>query len=431
MPSFPLPKEDLSFQPPEVIRAEQERLLNEQIDYCRRKSPFYRQALDKLPRRRFRLEDLQEFPFTSKHDLHQRNDDFIAASRQEIADIVFTSGTTGRPCKIAYTVSDLQRLAYSDATGFRATGMTPDDIALITCTLDRCFIAGLAYYRGVVQMGGSAIRNGLNTLESHAEIMANVHPEAIVGVPSFLVKLGEYLVGNGYDLSSVRTLVCIGEPLRNRELKLTPLGERLERLFPGAAHSTYASSEMVTSFTECSARAGGHPPADIAVVEIVDEAGKPLAPGEVGEVVVTPLQVTGMPLLRFRTGDVSFQVPEEHCSCGRNTLRLGPILGRKAQMLKMRGTTLFPISFFSVLDEMEEVAEYYMEVSGTALSDEVKIFAAVKYPDCTAERIAAKLYGRVRIHVPVEIVTVESARAKVFGKSRKPVRFFDLRKPLF
>ena len=153
--------------------------------------------------------------------------------------------------------------------------------------------------------------------------------------------------------------------------------------------------------------------------------------GEVGEVVVTPLQVTGMPLLRFRTGDVSFQVPEEHCSCGRNTLRLGPILGRKAQMLKMRGTTLFPISFFSVLDEMTEVAEYYMEVSGTALSDEVKIFAAVKAPGCTAEHIADRLYRRVRIHVPVELVTVEAARARVFGKSRKPVRFFDLRQPLF
>ena len=421
----------LDFAAPEAIRAEQTRLLNEHIDYCRKNSPYYRKLLRDLPEKPLALADLADLPTTGKADLAEHNDEFVALPREGIADISFTSGTTGNPCRICYSASDLERLGYNDAKGYIAAGMRPGDRVLLTCTIDRCFIAGLAYYRGVVQMGASAIRNGLNTLESHAEIMANVHPEAIVGVPSFLVKLGEYLVGNGYDLSSVRTLVCIGEPLRNRELKLTPLGERLERLFPGAAHSTYASSEMVTSFTECSARSGGHPPADLAVVEIVDEAGRPLAPGEVGEVVVTPLQVTGMPLVRFRTGDVSFQVPEEHCSCGRNTLRLGPILGRKAQMLKMRGTTLFPISFFSVLDEMEEVAEYYMEVSGTALSDEVKIFAAVKYPDCTAERIAAKLYGRVRIHVPVEIVTVEAARAKVFGKSRKPVRFFDLRKPLF
>ena len=76
---------------------------------------------------------------------------------------------------------------------------------------------------------------------------------------------------------------------------------------------------------------------------------------------------------------------------------------------------------------MKDVAEYYMEVSGCALSDEVKIFAAVKDPACTAEAIAEALYKRVRIHVPVELVDMETARQKVFGKSRKPVRFFDLR----
>ncbi|MBR4716759.1 MAG: phenylacetate--CoA ligase family protein, partial [Lentisphaeria bacterium] len=247
--------------------------------------------------------------------------------------------------------------------------------------------------------------------------------------PSFLAKLGEYLAETGYDTSSVHTLVCIGEPLRTRDLELTPLGRKLDRHFPGAAHSTYASSEIVTSFTECSACAGGHPPADLAVVEIVDPDGHPLPPGKVGEVVVTPLRVTGMPLIRFRTGDVSFLIPEERCSCGRNTRRLGPILGRKAQMLKIRGTTLFPNSFFTVLDSLEDVADYYMEVSGSALSDEVRVFAAVRDPGCTAQFISEQLYKRIRIHVPVEIIPYEDARAKISRQSRKPVRFFDLRTP--
>ena len=421
----------LDFAAPEVIRAEQTRLLNEHVAYCRRNSSYYRNLLRGVPEKPLTLESLAELPLTGKADLAEHNDEFVAVPREGVADISYTSGTTGKPCRICYSMNDLQRLGYNDAKGYLAAGMRAGDRVLLTCTIDRCFIAGLAYYSGVLQMGGAAIRNGLNTLESHLEIMEMAHPDAIVGVPSFLAKLGAALKGAGYDTSSVRHLVCIGEPLRRRDMTFTPLGERLEQYFPGAAHSTYASSEIVTSFTECTARAGGHPPADLAVVEIVGEDGQALPPGSIGEVVVTPLQVTAMPLLRFRTGDVSFQIPETDCPCGRHTLRLGPILGRKAQMLKMRGTTLFPNAFFTVLEGMDEVAEYYMEVSGTALSDEVRIFAAVTDPACTAEKIAERLYSRVRIHVPVELIPPEAARAKVFGKSRKPVRFFDLRGSMF
>ncbi len=418
----------LDFAEPAAIRAEQTRLLNEHVDYCRTHSPYYRRLLRDWPERPLTLEMLAELPTTGKAELAEHNLDFIAAPADRIADISFTSGTTGKPCQICYTENDLQRLGYNDARGYLAAGMRRGDRVLLTCTIDRCFIAGLAYYSGVVQMGGAAIRNGLNTLESHAEIMRMVRPDAIVGVPSFLVKLGAYLAEIGYDCGSVRTIVCIGEPLRSRELEPTPLGARLEAYFPGAAHSTYASSEMVTSFTECAIRSGGHPPADLAVVEILDDAGNVLPPGETGEVVVTPLQVTGMPLLRFRTGDVSFLVPEQHCGCGRNTFRLGPVLGRKAQMLKIRGTTLFPNSFFTVLDGIGAVAEYYMEVSGTALSDEVRIFVAPADESCSTAAIAEALYRRTRLHVPVEAVDPATARARVFGVSRKPVRFFDFRK---
>ena len=98
-------------------------------------------------------------------------------------------------------------------------------------------------------------------------------------------------------------------------------------------------------------------------------------------------------------------------------------------MLKIRGTMLFPISFFTVLDSLEDVSDYYMEVSGSALSDEVRVFAAVRNPDCTAQYISEQLYKRIRIHVPVEIIPIEQARMKISRQSRKPVRFFDLRTP--
>ena len=417
----------LDFEDPAAIREEQTRLLNEHVAYCRAHSPYYRRILADVPDRPVTPESLAELPLTGKNELTEFNDEFLAVPPGEVADISFTSGTTGTPCRICCSGHDLKRLGFNDAKGFLAAGMKPGDRVLLTCTIDRCFLAGLAYCSGVVQMGGAAIRNGLNTIESHAEIMRQSRPDAIVGVPSFLAKLGEHLAQVGYDASSLRTLVCIGEPLRNRDLALTPLGRKLEQFFPGTAHSTYASSEIVTSFTECSARAGGHAPAELGIVEIVDEDGNVLPPGSVGEVVVTPLQVTAMPLLRFRTGDVSFLIPETGCSCGRNTPRLGPILGRKAQMLKIRGTTLFPNSFFTVLDALEDVSESYLEVSGCALSDEIRVVASVRNPDCTAQFIAEQLYNRIRIHVPVALVPQDEARKKIFGTSRKPVRFFDLR----
>ena len=412
----------LAFRPLTEIRREQERLLNEHLEYCRRNSPFYRN----LPAKRFTLDSLSELPTTSKSDLAMRNGEFLAADESRLSDICFTSGTTGRPCRIAYTRSDLSRLAANDACGFLAAGMRDDDVVLTTCTLDRCFIAGMAYYSGVVRRGAAAIRNGLNTLDSHAEIFRSTKVTGIVGVPSFLAKLGAKLVADGIDSSSVRCVVCIGEPLRTRSMELTALGKRLESFWPGAVYSTYASTEIATSFTECSARSGGHAPAELAIVEIVDSQGKPLPPGEIGEVCVTPLGVEGMPLVRFLTGDVSFMVPGT-CSCGRNTPRLGPILGRRAQMLKVRGTTLFPSVFFNALDGCGLVEDYYLEVTGSELSDEVAVFAHLK-AGCDAASVAEAVYAKTRIHVRVTGASAEDVRAKVFGTSRKPVRFFDCRK---
>ena len=422
-------EKDYAFASASEVRKMQDYLLNEQIHYCMENSPYYRKLLKHIPDRTWDYESLVEIPTTSKSDLALHNEEFFAVGMRDISDICFTSGTTGTPCKIVYTASDIDRLGYNDATGFRASGMKPDDKVLLTCTIDRCFIAGLAYYNGAVKLGAAAIRNGLNSVASHAAIIEMMKVDAIVGVPSFVAKLGEYLETHGIDRSSIRNIVCIGEPIRTRDMKLTPLGERLEKLWPGAVHSTYASSEIVTSFTECGARCGGHPPADLAVVEILDEKGNRVPDGETGEVVVTPLGVAGMPLLRFRTGDISFLIPEK-CSCGRNTKRLGPILGRKAQMLKVHGTTLFPGAFFNILDGIPEVAEYYMEVGGSALSDEVTLFVACRSKSVEELELVEKLYSRTRIHVPVKEIPLELAVKRVFGTSRKPVRFFDLRKEM-
>ena len=156
--------------------------------------------------------------------------------------------------------------------------------------------------------------------------------------------------------------------------------------------------------------------------------GNSVPEGSAGEVVVTPLVVEGMPLIRFRTGDVSMLLTEE-CPCGRMSPRLGPIIGRKNQMMKVRGTTLYPQAVYSALDETPEVSEYYMVVTGKEdLSDEITIHVAVRDGSIAAETVADALQARLRVKPAVVVEPEEAVRQHVYSpKSRKPIRFTDNR----
>ena len=319
------------------------------------------------------------------------------------------------------------RLAYNEHRCFAAAGMKPDDVVLLTCTMDRCFIAGLAYYLGARSIGASAVRNGLNTIESHAEIIETLHPTILVGVPSFLRHLGLALRERGTDLSRVRKLICIGEPVRDRDFVISGLGRQIQEIWQADVHSTYGSSEIVSSFCECESLCGGHLLPDLACVEILDENGDPVPDGEPGELTLTTLQLTGMPLIRFRSGDITFKVSEP-CACGRRSARIGPILGRKAQQLKCKGTTLYPQVLYSVLDTAPEVADYYILVTGENLSDRIEAHVALKTPGSGFQDLSERLNAVCRMQIPIQVETAEAVRRQVFGVSRKPVRFVDRRK---
>jgi phenylacetate-CoA ligase len=288
----------------------------------------------------------------------------------------------------------------------------------------------LAYFLGIRSLGAAAIRNGQSSLESHAEIISSMSPSVIVGVPTFLKGLGLFLQRKAVDpaKAGVSKLICIGEPVRDRDLELLKIGRDLQITWQAEVFSTYASSEIVTSFSECPAQQGGHLHPDLAVAEIVDEDGEVLPPGAAGELVVTPLAVEGMPLIRFKTGDISFFM-DESCSCGRLSPRLGPILGRKEQMMKIRGTTLYPQAVYSVLEEMDAVNDYYVVVTSKGdLSDHIMIHAAVNDLACTADVIQEKLQGRLRVKPEVVITDEEAVRQQIFAsESRKPVRLIDRR----
>jgi len=422
----------IDFSSPRIIRSTQEKLLREHLIYCKEYSPFYQRLFKrhKIDPKKINIDNLCDLPFTDKADIEKNNDAFLAASLERIVDIVLSSGTTGKPTKIAYTESDLKRLAYNEEKSFLGCGFTAKDIVLLTCTLDRCFVAGLAYYLGIRAVGATAIRNGLNSLESHTEVIRRMRTTAIVGVPSFIRKLGLFLAEKKAipRAPAISKLVCIGEPLRREDLGFLKVGKDLEEIWGARAYSTYSSSEIVTTFCECTAQAGGHLHSDLAVVEIVDNDGAVLGPGEQGEVVVTPMGIEGMPLVRFKTGDISFII-DTSCSCGRNSLRLGPILGRKNQMMKVRGTTIYPQAIYSALEEIDGAKEYYIAVtSENELSDTIEVHLALNNRGCSPEAIENKLRDRLRVKPRVFISDEEIIREQVYNpKSRKPIRFIDRR----
>lgn len=423
----------LEFCTPDEIRRVQEELLRRHVAYAASASPYYRELFQArgIDPSGITLDTLATVPLTDKSVFSDRNDQFLAVNREAIVDIVLSSGTTGHPTTVMYTESDLRRLTYNEEISFTACGLSASDTVLLTCTIDRCFIAGLAYYSGVRKLGAAAIRNGLATVESHLEIIRRLRPSVLVGVPTFLLKLGKYLISQGIDPQSVgvRKLVCIGEPIRDRSLAFLKAGEELEFIWGAKIYSTYASSETITSFCECTAQCGGHLHPDLAVVEVVDEQGRPLPCGETGEVIVTPLGIEGMPLVRFRTGDIGFLL-DGPCGCGRNSVRLGPILGRKKQMMKVKGTTVYPESIYAALDTIPGVSEYFVTASSDYdLSDQVKVYVAVNDTSCTEKIILDRLQAALRVRPEVIITSEETVnRWRSAGNSRKLVRFIDERK---
>jgi len=426
---------ELAFASREMIREVQLELLRAHLGYLAATSPFYRGRLPAgfKASSLAALEGLAQLPLTGKEDLAREGAAFLAVSREQVADVCLTSGTTGQPVAMLQSRADLERLAYNEELSFSAAGIRAGERVLIAAAIDRCFMAGLAYFLGLQRLGATTVRAGSSSLAILAELVRSQRPQAIVGVPTLLLALAARLQADGYDpaRSGVTTLVGIGEPLRRDDLALSPLGARLQEAWGGARIcATYASTEMATTFADCSAGCGGHLHPDLMVVEIVDDQGRVLPPGEVGEVVATPLQVTGMPLLRFRTGDLAV-LHDGPCACGRTTPRLGPVVGRKAQMLKVRGTTLFPPAIASVLQELPAVRGHYLEVTSEFdLSDRLRVVVGCDDPRLTAEEVAERIAARTRVRPEVVLVPpAEVQRTILVEEKRKPVTFFDRRTP--
>ena len=378
------------------------------------------------------LEDLQQLPTTTKQDLQLHNSDFLCAKPTEVIDYVTTSGTLGNPVTFALTENDLQRLAYNEASSFSITGCTKEDVMQLMTTIDRRFMAGLAYFLGARELGCGIVRVGNGIPELQWDTIQRVKSTICVVVPSFLIKMIEFAESNGidYNNSCLKRAICIGEALRNPDGELTTLGKRINDKWPELElYSTYASTEMQSSFTECEAHEGGHIPSDLIIVELLDENNKPVADGEPGEVTITTIGVEGMPLVRFKTGDMCIRFSEP-CKCGRNSARLSSVIGRKGQMIKFKGTTIYPPVLFDILDNIPDVQNYIVEVFTNSIgTDQIQIrIGSTNHSEAFVKQIKDIFRSKVRVAPDIKFESVELiAQLQMPAMSRKTIKFRDLR----
>lgn len=423
-----------AFKSPAEIKAMQETKLQETIAYLNEHSPFYKEFFSKSrfnPNGIKTIEDISVIPVTVKEDLQQRNEDFLCVPKEKIVEYSSTSGTLGNPVTVMLTENDLVRLACNEYASFVSADGSENDIYQLMLTLDRQFMAGMAYYAGIRKLGAGIIRLGPGVPSLQLETILRLKPTAIVAVPSFIIKLISYAAEHNIDInnSSVKKAICVGENIRNKDFSLNPLGKKITDAWNIKLYSTYASTEMQTAFTECSECKGGHLQPDLLIVELLDEMNKPVKAGEPGEVTITTLGVEGMPLLRYKTGDICVY-DDTPCACGRNSLRLSPVVGRKKQMIKFKGTTLYPPALADILHEMENVIEYVAEVSSNEMgNDEVTIYILPeKLTEESERKIRANLQARLRVSPHLKFITAEEIKAIQMPEAgRKVIRFIDRR----
>lgn len=412
----------------------QQSLLRQHIQYVYSQSAYYKRLFDKhdIDWRKVRsVEDLQGIPVTTKQDLHEFNSDFLCIPHEQVADFVTTSGTAGDPVLFALSEKDLDRLAYNESLSYECAGLTENDIIQLTTTIDRRFMAGLAYYLGARKMGMGIVRVGSGVPELQWDTIARVKPTVLVCVPSFLIKMLDYADEHGIDYqhSSIKKAICIGEPLRTADFQLNTLAKRITEKWDIQLFSTYASTEMATAFTECEYGQGGHRQPDLIITEFLDENDQPVPDGEPGELVVTTLGVEAMPLLRFKTGDI-VQPYYEPCACGRTTMRVGPVIGRKNQMIKYKGTTLYPPAMLDILNDFEEIECYLIELTSDDTGEDMIVVKVGAREPSTALHTKIKDRFRAKLRVSPEIMfesVVEINKLKFPENSRKSVVFFDKR----
>lgn len=306
------------------------------------------------------LEDIRKLPFMYKKDLRDNYPNrLFVGGQDELVRYHVSSGTTGKPTVVGYTQRDLDNWAESVARAMTSIGLGRHDTIQVSYGYG-LFTGGLGAHYGAERIGATVIPASTGNTERQVELIKDLNVTAICCTPSYFLHIAETAEKMGISIekdTKLRTAVLGAEPWTEKMRK------RIKDSTGVNAYDIYGTSELSgPMFTECTEMKGMHIWGDIAYVEIIDpDTGEPLGPGERGEMVITMLQKEALPIVRYKTGDIT-AYDDSPCPCGRNHLRIERLSGRVDDMLIIRGINVFPSQVEYTLMTIPELGEHFQIV---------------------------------------------------------------------
>ncbi len=395
------------------LRNHQLHLLKERVKYCYENSRFYHQkfkAAGITPADIKTLEDTQKIPFTVKTDLRDNYPlGMLAVRPDQIVEVHASSGTTGNPIVGAYTTNDMEVWQELMARSLYTTGVRRGDVVHIAYGYG-LFTGGLGFHYGAQKIGSTIIPVSGGMTQRQIKLMKDLDATVLCCTPSFAVYLAETMIKSGVDPKKELKLKC---GLFGAEPWSEKIRERIEQDLGIEAFDVYGLTELCGPGVsiECHEHKGLHIWEDHFLVETIDpETGEVLSPGEEGELVFTSLTKTGLPILRYRTRDISV-IMDEKCACGRTHSRMMRIRGRSDDMLIIRGVNVFPSQIeYAIMGFPELAAQYQIILDRPEALDVFSV--KVELAEQTAKNAQVDLEAlRCRISEQIHNVTGLSPNA--------------------
>lgn len=343
---------------PDARAALQLQRLRQSVAWASERVPFHRERLG--GHRLARLEDLATLPFTRKSELREQYPfGLFAVPRHELARIHASSGTKGKPTVVGYTAGDLDVWREVMARVLVAAGARPGDMLHVAFGYG-LFTGGLGFHDGAERVGLTVVPVSSGNTARHHLLLQDFRPAGLCGTPSFVLHIAESLVEQGGDPRALG----IRYGLFGAEPWTEGMRAAIERAFGCRAHDVYGLSEIIGPGVagECEARAGLHVCDDHFLPEVVDPAtGAVLPAGAEGELVLTTLTKRAIPMIRYRTGDIT-ALTTEPCACGRTSARIARLKGRADDMLIVKGVNLYPSEVEAALLAVEDLQPHYLLV---------------------------------------------------------------------
>ena len=418
----------------EQISALQLERLQATVRHCMN-SPFYKQRFEEIglkPEDIKSLDDIRKIPFTTKADLRDTYPFGMASvPLRECTRLHSSSGTTGTPTVILHTKKDLEEWANQVARNLWMVGLRPDDVFQNSSGYGM-FTGGLGFQYGAERMGMLTIPAAAGNSLRQIKFMTDFGTTALHAVPSYVTRLYEVMQSAGVD------------PRKDTKLKVLAIGaephseeqrRRIEEMMGVKAYNSFGMSEMCGPGVgfECQEQNGLHFWEDYYIVEIVDpETLEPAADGEIGELVLTSLCREAMPLLRYRTRDLT-RVLGRTCPCGRNHVRIDRMRGRSDDMMVLRGVNIFPIQIEKILMTFPELANNYL-ITLTTDADNDNMTVEVELEELFTDdfRRLQELTNRIQRALKDEILLTPHVKLLPKGtlpvSEGKAVRVVDKRK---